>query len=140
MTPRIGILTYGSDSHGHCVKQKIEAQHGAWCCLIPSDELALRGGLTWSSAGAPARLPTSDGGLVDVGTLDALWYRRTSTRQPLPDHVDPAYELHIYKSIERTLEGGHFWVFPGRGTTLAWRLRRWLPGLFWSRVHAIEGR
>jgi len=24
-------------------------QYGAWCCLIPCDELALRGRLTWST-------------------------------------------------------------------------------------------
>jgi glutathione synthase/RimK-type ligase-like ATP-grasp enzyme len=114
MRPRIGILTYRSDSHGHCVKQKIEAHHDAWCCLIPSDELALRGGLTWSTAGEPARLPTLDDDPVDVGTLDALWYRRTSSKQPLPDGVDPAYEPHIYRSIERTLEGLLLEDFRGR--------------------------
>jgi glutathione synthase/RimK-type ligase-like ATP-grasp enzyme len=114
MRPRIGILTYGSDAHGHCVKQKIEAQHDASCCLIPSDELALRGGLSWSSGDEPARLPTLDGEAVDVRTLDALWYRRTSTKQPLPEGVDPAYELHIYKSIERTVEGLLLEGFGGR--------------------------
>ena len=46
----------------------------------------------------------------------------------------------VLDAIERTLETGRFWVFPGRGTALAWRMRRWLPGLFWRRVHQIEGR
>src|SRR5512147_1788774 len=106
MKPRIGIITYGDDSHGHLIKKKIEEQHDAWCCLIPSDELALRGGLTWSSQiEAAARLPTIDGQTVDVKTLNALWYRRTTVKQTLPDGADTAYELHIYRSIERVLEG-----------------------------------
>ncbi|KAB2893762.1 MAG: hypothetical protein F9K40_16950 [Kofleriaceae bacterium] len=115
MEPRIGIVTYGNDGHGHLIRKKLEEQHGAWCCLIPSDELALRGGLDWSSEdGAPARLPTSDGPTVDVRTLDALWYRRTTVRQTLPEGVDPAYELHIYKSIERVVEGILLDGFAGR--------------------------
>ena len=78
MELRIGIITYGDDPHGHLIKKKIEEQHGAWCCLIPSDELALRGGLTWSSQiETPALLPTIDGQTVDVRTLNAQWYRRT---------------------------------------------------------------
>jgi len=114
MTPRIGIITYGDDPHGHLVKKKVEAQHGAWCALIPSDELALRGGLTWSSQDEAALLPTIDGHTVDVRTLDALWYRRTSTKQPLPEGVDADYELHIYKSIERVVEGILLNEFRGR--------------------------
>jgi glutathione synthase/RimK-type ligase-like ATP-grasp enzyme len=37
MEPRIGIITYGDDPHGHLIKKKIEEQHGVWCRLIPSD-------------------------------------------------------------------------------------------------------
>jgi hypothetical protein len=78
MEPRIGIITYGDDPHGHLIKKKIEEQHGVWCCLIPSDELLLRGRLTWSSdSEAPGLLPTIEGQIVDVRTLNTLWYRRT---------------------------------------------------------------
>ncbi|MGC1953492.1 MAG: hypothetical protein WA970_13180 [Gammaproteobacteria bacterium] len=115
MKPRIGIITYGDDPHGHLIKKKIEEQHDAWCCLIPSDELALRGGLTWSSQiEVPALLPTIDGQTVDVRTLNAQWYRRTSVKQTLPDGADAAYELHIYRSIERVLEGILLNEFQGR--------------------------
>jgi len=73
MEPRIGIITYGDDPHGHLIKKKIEEQHGAWCCLIPSDELVLRGRLTWSShSEAPALLPTIEGQTVDARTLNTL--------------------------------------------------------------------
>lgn len=115
MKPRIGIITYGDDPHGHVVKKKIEEQHGAWCCLIPSDELALRGGLSWSThAESPALLPTIDGQTVDVRTLNALWYRRTTVKQTLPDGADAAYELHIYRSVDRVLEGILLNEFHGR--------------------------
>jgi glutathione synthase/RimK-type ligase-like ATP-grasp enzyme len=115
MEPRIGIITYGDDPHGHLIKKKIEEQHGAWCCLIPSDELALRGGLTWSSQSeTPALLPTIDGQTVDVRTLNAQWYRRTALKQTLPDGADAAYELHIIRSIERVLEGILLNAFQGR--------------------------
>ena len=56
------------------------------------------------------------------------------------DQAPPIDPQEVLDAIERTLEGGHFWVFPGRGTALAWRMRRWLPGLFWRRIHSIEGR
>lgn len=115
MEPRIGILTYGDDPHGHLIKKKIEEQHGVWCCLIPSDELALRGQLTWSSqCEVPALLPTIDGQTVDVKTLNAQWYRRTTAKQTLPEGADPDYELHIVRSIERVLEGILLNEFQGR--------------------------
>ncbi len=115
MDPRIGIITYGDDPHGHLIKKKIEEQHGVWCCLIPSDELVLRGGLTWSSQReAPALLPTIDGQTVDVRTLNAQWYRRTALKQPLPEGADADYELHIIRSTERVLEGILLNAFQGR--------------------------
>lgn len=115
MSLKIGILSYAGDPHGHVVKNKIEDQHGVWCCLIPSDELARLGKLTWSSRiGAPALLPTLDGSTVDVTTLDALWYRRTTGKQPLPEGVDPEYEVHINASIDRVLEGMLANEFQGR--------------------------
>ena len=115
MQPRIGILTYGDDLHGHLVKKKLEERHGAWCCLIPSDELALRGGLSWSSqADAPALLPTFEGPRVDVRTLNAIWHRRTTVKQTLPNGTDERYELHIYRSIERVVEGVLLEEFQGR--------------------------
>src|SRR4029078_12148436 len=115
MPPRNGILTYGDDVHGHIVKKKLEQRHDAWSCLIPSDEFALRGGLSWSSEiDEPARVPTIDGQGVDVRTLNALWYRRTTVTQALPDDVDEQYALHIYRSVERVVEGILLNDFHGR--------------------------
>jgi len=30
-------------------------------------------------------------------------------------------------------------VFPGKGTKLGWRMRRFAPGLLWKRIHKVEG-
>lgn len=115
MQARIGILTYGDDLHGRVVKKKLEERHGGWCCLIPSDEFALRGGLTWSTqVDGPALLPTIDDERVDVRTLNALWYRRSTVKQALPSQADERYELHIYRSIERVVEGILLDSFRGR--------------------------
>ena len=115
MHPRIGIMTYGDDPHGHLIKKKLEEQHGAWCCLIPCDELALRGRITWSTQSEdPALLPTVDGQTVDVKTLDALWYRRTSPKQILPDGADATYHQHISSTVERVVEGILVNEFRGR--------------------------
>ena len=50
--------------------------------------------------------------------------------------IEPAVVL---EAIERSLEAGKLWVYPGRGSALAWRMRRFLPGLVWRRIHQIEG-
>src|SRR5262249_53486533 len=74
-----------------------------------------RGGLTWSTQmEASALLPTIDGQTVDVRTLNALWYRRTSSKQFLPDGADAAYELHIIRTVERVVEGILLNEFQGR--------------------------
>ena len=52
----------------------------------------------------------------------------------------PAIEpQQVLDAIERTLERDRFWVFPGRGTAFAQRLRRWFPGLVWRRIRQVEG-
>ena len=51
---------------------------------------------------------------------------------PIPPEV-------VLDAIEAGLEAGKLWVFPGRGTAFVWRMRRFLPGLMWRRVHRIEG-
>jgi len=46
--------------------------------------------------------------------------------------------VEVLDAIEESLEGGRFWVFPGKGTRWVWRVRRFLPGLLWRRLHQIE--
>ncbi len=52
----------------------------------------------------------------------------------------PAIEAHtVLEEIEVALEADRFWVFPGRGTALLWRMRRFVPDVIWKRVHKVEG-
>jgi NAD(P)-dependent dehydrogenase (short-subunit alcohol dehydrogenase family) len=44
----------------------------------------------------------------------------------------------VLDAIEKSLEKGELFVFPGRGTKIAWRLRRWFPGLIWSNFKRSE--
>jgi short-subunit dehydrogenase len=46
----------------------------------------------------------------------------------------------VLDSIERALDRGRLFAFPGRGTTAVWRLRRWAPSLLWNRIDSLEGR
>jgi NAD(P)-dependent dehydrogenase (short-subunit alcohol dehydrogenase family) len=55
------------------------------------------------------------------------------------DETPPIAPEAVLEAIEASLEKDAFWVFPGRGTSLGWRMRRWLPDLLWSRVHKVEG-
>lgn len=45
----------------------------------------------------------------------------------------------VLDAIESAIDAGDFFVFPGKQTKMAWRLRRWIPGVLWSRVHKVEG-
>ncbi len=56
------------------------------------------------------------------------------------DQLPPIEPTAVLAAIEKTLESKSLWVFPGRGTKLGWRLRRWLPGMLWRAVHNAEKR
>jgi NAD(P)-dependent dehydrogenase (short-subunit alcohol dehydrogenase family) len=45
----------------------------------------------------------------------------------------------VLDAVERALERGSLFVFPGRGSKLAWRMRRFAPGLVWNRLRRLEG-
>lgn len=45
----------------------------------------------------------------------------------------------VLDAIESALDNDELWVFPGRGTKLGWRMRRWFPKLVWKRIHHTEG-
>ena len=53
-----------------------------------------------------------------------------------PPPMDPAVVLD---AVDRAVERGKFWVFPGAHTQAAWRLRRFLPSLMWKIDHDAEG-
>jgi len=53
-----------------------------------------------------------------------------------PPPMSPAFVLD---EVDRAVERGKFWVFPGAHTQAAWRLRRFFPSLMWKIDHDAEG-
>ncbi len=45
----------------------------------------------------------------------------------------------VLDEIEKCLDAGQLWVFPGRGSAIAWRARRLVPDLVWRNLKRIEG-
>ena len=70
--------------------------------------------------------------IVDTPLLDQVKAKSVDASPK----IQPA---EVLDAIEEGLEGGKFWVFPGRGTRWVWRIRRFLPGLLWRRLHQLEG-
>jgi len=55
------------------------------------------------------------------------------------EEMPPLAPQEVLDAIESSLDAGRLWVFPGRGTSVSWRMRRWMPNLLWRRVHKVEG-
>jgi NAD(P)-dependent dehydrogenase (short-subunit alcohol dehydrogenase family) len=64
---------------------------------------------------------------------------QAKSKPKLLDEGPPIEPAVVLDAIETSLDKGRLWVYPGRGSTAAWRVRRWLPGLLWRRIHKIEG-
>ena len=53
---------------------------------------------------------------------------------------NPAIEPEaVINEVEKALDKGEFWVFPGKGTKIGWRMRRWFPRMIWNYNHKVEG-
>ena len=64
---------------------------------------------------------------------------RATTWPKLFDQAGTLEPQAVLDAIDASLDAGEFFVFPGKGTRLAYRMRRFLPRLLWKRVHAVEG-
>ncbi len=51
-------------------------------------------------------------------------------------HLEPS---EVIDAIEKSLDKGDFWVFPGKDTVWGYRVRRWMPAQIWKHVHKTEG-
>ncbi len=69
--------------------------------------------------------------LLDQGR-DTVWPK-------LFDKVTSLAPEEVLAEIDRCLAQGEFWVYPGKGTRSAVRMRRWFPNLLWKRIHKTEG-
>jgi NAD(P)-dependent dehydrogenase (short-subunit alcohol dehydrogenase family) len=63
---------------------------------------------------------------------------QATPRPKILDRMHPIQPGEVLDAIEKGLEAGDLWVFPGRGTSLAWRLRRLAPSLVWRAMLRIE--
>jgi NAD(P)-dependent dehydrogenase (short-subunit alcohol dehydrogenase family) len=63
----------------------------------------------------------------------------TSKPKILETGPAPMKPEKVLDAVDRAVEKGRFWVFPGAHTQAAWRLRRFLPGLMWKIDHDAEG-
>jgi len=53
---------------------------------------------------------------------------------------DGAREFSGVSIDTRTLEAGELFVLPGKGTKIAWRTRRFAPGLIWRQIERATSR
>jgi len=63
----------------------------------------------------------------------------TSKPKILETGPAPMKPEKVLDAVDRAVEKGRFWVFPGAHTQAAWRLRRFLPSLMWKIDHNAEG-
>jgi NAD(P)-dependent dehydrogenase (short-subunit alcohol dehydrogenase family) len=64
---------------------------------------------------------------------------QATSKPRLLEELAPIQPGAVLDAIERSLEKGELFVFPDRRSKLSWRLRRWLPGRVWRRLHQLEG-
>jgi NAD(P)-dependent dehydrogenase (short-subunit alcohol dehydrogenase family) len=71
--------------------------------------------------------------------VDTPLLEQAKSKPKVLEQMPPIDPQNVLDAIEEGLEKGRLFVFPGRGTKLAWRMRRWMPGLMWWNVHRTEG-
>lgn len=52
------------------------------------------------------------------------------------EHIEPQ---DVLDAIDKAIADDHLFVFPGKGSRMAQRMRRWLPNVLWNNVHKVEG-
>jgi NAD(P)-dependent dehydrogenase (short-subunit alcohol dehydrogenase family) len=63
----------------------------------------------------------------------------TSKPKILEQGPPPLKPEFVLDAVDRAVERGKFWVFPGAHTRAGWRLRRFFPWLMWKVDHDAEG-
>lgn len=71
--------------------------------------------------------------------VDTPLLSQAKSKPKILEQMPPIEPGAVLDDVERALERGELWVFPGRGTRLSWWLRRLAPGLLWARARRIEG-
>jgi NAD(P)-dependent dehydrogenase (short-subunit alcohol dehydrogenase family) len=68
-----------------------------------------------------------------------LLAQATSKPKILKTGPAPMQPEVVLDAVDRAVERGKFWVFPGAHTQAGWRLRRFFPWLMWKIDHDAEG-
>ena len=68
-----------------------------------------------------------------------LLAQATSKPKILEKGQPPMNPVIVLDAVDRAVERGKFWVFPGAQTRAGWRLRRFFPWLLWKIDHDAEG-
>ena len=55
------------------------------------------------------------------------------------DQTDAIEPQDVLEAIEKAIARDELFVFPGKKTRMAQRMRRWFPNLIWKNVHQTEG-
>ena len=55
------------------------------------------------------------------------------------DQTDAIEPEDVLAAIEKAIARDELFVFPGKKTRMAQRMRRWFPNLIWKNVHQTEG-
>ena len=64
---------------------------------------------------------------------------QAKSKPKILDRTPPIQPEEVLEAIEKALDAGRLWVFPGRGNSLTWRMRRFFPGLVWKIDRKVEG-
>ena len=111
--PRVAIVSLTDDFHALDIQQELRAHYAIECDIIESDRIRL---LTWSNAPSewPARLLTSEHQLLDITSVDLIWWRRFTRTQKRPASVtDPAEADLINNDTRESFLGILFTRFNG---------------------------
>ncbi|MFI0206911.1 MULTISPECIES: RimK family alpha-L-glutamate ligase [Streptomyces] len=102
----VGIISTHADIHALAVKREIE-KSGVECHVFEVDNFDSGGeGLHWSP-GSPGRAPNSNGEIVEIDSLDSVWFRR---RRPInggifSERVEGGFIEHVASNTAIALPG-----------------------------------
>ncbi len=103
---RVAIFSIEGDLHALAVKYALEHDHGVDCSVIETDRLPDSPGLTWSLDQADGAVRSADGRFVEIGSLDAIWWRRINRNPRIPARVtDPSHVQLISNDVGAALLG-----------------------------------
>jgi hypothetical protein len=111
----VAILTRAHDFHAFAIRHTLRSR-GVDCAIVETDALAGSGAISWSASTEFAGvLPEVEGGTIDVGELDLIWWRRLTGEPRLPDWLsDEAARDLVASDCRATLVGLALTRFDGR--------------------------